>query len=124
MAEMAAAATARHGRANHAEGAVLALVDRMLQRRPEARPTGAAFEFGLRRIKRQIAAGAAEGAVAMLIEKRAGERPLGALPAQHVKLLRRQKLAPFVVAVRHFVNTALGAGDMRSRHAQNGERGG
>src|SRR5262249_36158095 len=105
MAQMAAAAMARHRRANHAEGAVLGLDDPMLQWRPEARPTGAAFEFGLGRIKRQIAGGAAERTIAMLIEERAGERPLGALPAQHVELLWRQQLAPFVVAVGHFVST-------------------
>ena len=46
MAEMAAAAMARHSSAGHAEGTILDLIDRMLQRRPEARPAGAALEFG------------------------------------------------------------------------------
>src|SRR5215469_4292829 len=90
VAEMAAAAMARYGGAGHAERAVLALVDRVLQRRPETRPAGAALEFGLGREQRQIAAGAAESTVAMLVEQRAGERPLGAFAAQHVKLFRRQ----------------------------------
>src|ERR1700685_311073 len=48
MAEMAAAAMARHRRARHAERAIGGLVDGLVQRRPKARPAGAAFEFGLR----------------------------------------------------------------------------
>src|SRR5579862_9164316 len=78
VAEMAAAAMARHRRARHAERAVGGLVDGLVERRPEARPAGAAFEFGLRREQRQVAAGAGERAVAMLLEQLAGERPLGA----------------------------------------------
>src|SRR5215472_13276051 len=121
---MAAAAMAGHSGAGHAERTVLALVDRVLQRRPETRPAGAALEFGLGREQRQIAAGAAESTVAMLVEQRAGERPLGAFAAQHIKLFRRQQLAPLVVAVGDFVNAALGAGDMRPRQPQDGERNG
>src|SRR5579864_349987 len=65
VAEMAAAAMARYRGAGHAERAVGGLVDRFVERRPKTRPAGAAFEFGLRREQRQVAAGAAEGAVAM-----------------------------------------------------------
>ena len=60
--------------------------------------------FGLRREQRQVAAGAGEGAVAMLLQQRAGERPFGAFLAQHVVLRRRQKLVPFRVSVGDFVD--------------------
>src|SRR5262249_50227363 len=121
---MAATRMARHRGAGHAERTVLALVHRVLQRRPKTRPAGAALEFGLGREQRQVAAGAAESTVAMLVEQRAGERPLGAFAAQHVKLFRRQHLAPFVVTVGHFVNTAFGAGEVGPRQAKETERGG
>src|SRR5262249_8854298 len=120
---MAATTMARHRGAGHAERTVLALVHRVLQRRPETRPAGAALEFGLGREQRQVATGAAESAVAMLVEQRAGERPLGAFPAEHVKLFRRQQLAPLIVTMGHFVNAALGAGNMRPRQAKYPERG-
>src|SRR5215467_13253637 len=49
VTKMAAAAMARHRGAEHAESAILALVHRMLQWRPETWPAGAAFEFRLDR---------------------------------------------------------------------------
>src|SRR5580704_10667676 len=103
VAEMAAAAMARYRRARHAERTVGGLVDGLVERRPKTRPAGAAFEFGLRREQRQVAAGAAEGTVAMLLEQFAGERPLGAFLAQHVVLRRRQELVPLLVSVGHLV---------------------
>ena len=50
VAEMTAAAGAMHRRPDHAERGVLCRADHIVaQRRPETRPPGAAFEFGLRR---------------------------------------------------------------------------
>src|SRR5579864_9171764 len=60
VAEMAAAAVARNSRSRHAEGVVLRFIGGVLEGGPKARPSGAAFEFGLRRIERQVAAGAGE----------------------------------------------------------------
>ena len=99
VAEMAAAAAAMHFGAQHAEGAVLGLADRVFERLVEARPAGAALEFRLGGEQRQVAAGAGEDALAMLLEQRAGARPLGALLAQDLILLRRQLRAPFGVGL-------------------------
>ncbi len=99
VAEMAAAAAAMHLGAHHAEGAVRGRADRIVQRLPEARPAGAALILGLGREQRQVAAGAGEGALAVLLEQRARSRPLGALVAQDLVLLRRQLRAPFGVGL-------------------------
>src|ERR1700722_10517924 len=69
VAEMAATAMARHCRARHAERAVCGLIPPHVERLPNARPAGAAFEFGFRREQREVAAGAGEGTVAMLLEQ-------------------------------------------------------
>src|ERR1700733_11119954 len=88
VAEMTAATAAVNFGAQHAEGTVFVLADRVLQRLIEARPAGAAFEFGLRGEQRQVAAGAGENALAMLLQQRARIRPLGAFLAQDGILLR------------------------------------
>src|ERR1700759_26022 len=75
VAEMAAAAAAMDLGAQHAEGAVFRLADRILQRLVEAGPAGAAFELGVGGEQRQVAAGAGEGALAMLLQERARTRP-------------------------------------------------
>src|SRR5262249_2005336 len=103
---MAAATPARHGRAHHAEGPVRRFVDRVVERRPEAWPTGAAVEFRLRRIKRKVAARAGEGAGAMFLQQRTRERPLGALASQHLISLGAEQFAPLGVSVRDLI--ALG----------------
>src|SRR5438309_384093 len=77
MAEVATAAAAENLGALHAEGAVGALGDRMGERLPEARPTGAAFELGRGSEERQGAAGAGEDAVPVLLEKRRGAGAFG-----------------------------------------------
>src|ERR1700722_8625728 len=82
MAEMAAAAATMNLGPQHSEGTVFGLADRVVERLIEARPAGAAFEFGLRGEQRQVAAGAGENALAMLVEQRAGIRALGAFLAQ------------------------------------------
>src|SRR6202020_2630239 len=78
VAEMAAAAAAMNFGPQHPEGAVLGLADRVVERLIEARPAGAALEFGLRGEQRQVAAGAGEDALAMLLQKRARTRAFGA----------------------------------------------
>src|SRR5882762_11211701 len=75
MAEVAAAAAAMHFGAEDAEGAILGLADGVFQGLIKTRPAGAAFEFGLRGEQRQVAAGAGEDALAMLLQERARTRP-------------------------------------------------
>src|SRR5689334_14146052 len=75
VTEMAAAAAAVNLRARHAEGAILGLAHGIVERLVEAWPAGAALEFRLRGKQRQIAAGAGEGALAVLLQKRARPRP-------------------------------------------------
>src|SRR4051812_10183058 len=94
---MAAAAPAMHLGAEHSEGAILGLADIALDRLIEARPARAALELGVGREQRQVAAGAGEYALAVLLEQRTGARPLGALFTQDVILLRRELGAPFGV---------------------------
>src|SRR6185369_1931168 len=81
VAEMAAAAAAMHLGAQHAEGAVLGLADRVVERLVKTRPAGAALELGVGGEQRQVAAGAGEGALAMLFQERAGAGPFGAVLA-------------------------------------------
>src|SRR6202043_1987748 len=76
VAEMAAATPAVDLGAGHAEGGILAFADRIFQRLIEARPAGAALELGLGGKQRQVAAGAGEDALAVLLEQRARARPL------------------------------------------------
>src|SRR5437879_12027441 len=79
------------------EAAILARGHRTLERLKEARPAGAAVEFGLR-IKQLLATGgAAEDARPVLFIQRAGARGLSSVAAQHPVLLRRQLAAPLLV---------------------------
>src|SRR3954452_2904971 len=119
MAEMAAAAAAMDFGAQHAEGAVLGLADRVLQRLPETRPAGAALELGIGREQRQVAAGAGERALAMFFQQRARTRPLGALLAQDVILHWGELRAPFGVGL---LDLEFFRG-LRRRHAQPAECG-
>src|SRR5262249_27803829 len=97
MAEMAAAPTAVHFGADHAVALVGRGFDCALHGIIEARPAGAALEFPLRNEQRLIAAGAHEGARALLIIERAASRRLGTMAAHHLILLRREQTAPFLV---------------------------
>src|SRR5689334_16037926 len=99
VAEMAAAAAAMHLGAQHAEGTVLGGADGVFERLVEARPAGPAFELGIGGEQRQVATGAGEDALAMLLEERAGAGALGALLAQDLVLLRRQLRAPLGVGL-------------------------
>ena len=63
-----------------------------------------------------VAAGAGEGAVAMLLEQRAGERPLGTFLAQYVVFRGRQQLVPLLVTMGDLVDRG-GLHIMRLGHA-------
>src|SRR3954447_9243928 len=97
VAEVTAAATAMNFSPQHPKRAVLGFADCILERLIETRPTRAALELGLRGEQRQIATGAGEGALAVLLQQRAGTWALGPLLAQDLVLLRRELCAPFRV---------------------------
>src|SRR5712664_2391524 len=99
VTEMAAAAAAVDFGPQHPEGAVFGLADGVVERLIETRPAGAALEFRLRGEQRQVAAGAGEDALAMLLEQRARTRALGALLTQDLVLLRRQLRAPLRIGL-------------------------
>src|SRR3546814_6180296 len=88
MPQMPAAAPAMHLGARIAKLAVGRRRDGALQRRPDTRPAGMAFVFGLARIERQREAGAGEGAGARPVVQRTGQGPLGLRFAQHLILER------------------------------------
>src|SRR5580692_4751307 len=60
---------------------------------------------------------------AMLVEQRAGERPLGALFAQHVVLRGREQLVPLLIGMADLVGVRRRIGGLRPRQAIDGERG-
>src|SRR3977135_3324809 len=99
VTEMAAAAAAVNFGPQHPKGAVLGLADGVLERLIKTRPAGAALEFRLRGEQRQVAAGAGENALAMLLEQPTRSRTLGAFLAQDFVLLRRQLRAPFGIGL-------------------------
>src|SRR5476649_674698 len=99
VTEVAAAATAMNFGPQHSKGAVFGLADGILQRLIKTRPAGAALELRLGGEQRQVAAGASEGALAMLLEQRTRSRAFGAFLAQDFILLRRQLRAPFRVGL-------------------------
>src|ERR1019366_2336695 len=99
VTEMAAATAAVNFAPQHPQGAVFGLADGVLERLIKTRPAGAALEFRLRGEQRQVAAGAGEDALAMLLEQRARSRALGAFLAQDFILLRRQLRAPLRVGL-------------------------
>src|SRR5260370_1147356 len=99
VAEMAAAAAAVNFGPQHPKSTVFGLADGVLERLIKTRPAGAALVFGLRGEQRQIAAGAGEDALAMLLEQRARTGALGAFLAQDFVLLRRQLRAPLRVGL-------------------------
>src|SRR6185295_1525866 len=77
------------------------------------RPAGAAFELGLGRKQRQIAARAGKRAFALLAVERAGEGPLGAMTAQHIEGGWRQDAPPFVFAFNNLEGAVAGAAAAR-----------
>ena len=99
VAEMAAAPAAMHLGTDHAVTAIGRGLDRARLRIVEARPAGAALEFLLRGEQRLLAAGAIKRAGALFVIERATARPLGAVLAHDVELLRRKDLVPLGVGV-------------------------
>jgi hypothetical protein len=99
MAEMPTAARATDLGALHEQRRIGRGYDGTVQRLPETGPTGAAFELRGRGIQRQVAGRTGECPGAMLVEERTRAGGLGSSLAQDVVLLRRQKLAPFIVGV-------------------------
>src|SRR5947208_3255477 len=92
MALMAVAAGAAGLDADHAIGGVADRRDvSLVDRRPERRPAGAAFELGLVQKQRQPTQAAAVDAVLLLAKQAAAERRLGAMAQQHVGLFRRER---------------------------------
>src|SRR5262249_23635987 len=118
----AAAAAAVHFGARQDQGVIIRCAHRILDRRVEARPPGAAVEFGLRAVERQIAGGAAKHAGAVLVVERTGEWALRALLAQHLILRRGEEMLPLVIGVRDF--EGLGTGASRAQQGRNSDRGG
>src|SRR5579863_2816187 len=110
VAEMAAAAAALHLGANHAVAAIGYGLDRTRFRIIKARPAGAALELLVRGEQRLLAAGAIERAGTLLVIERATARPLGAMLAHDVELLRREDFAPFRVGVRDGVMPGIRGG--------------
>src|SRR6478735_5819823 len=118
VTEMAAAAAAVDFGPRHPKGEVFSLADGIIERLIETRPAGAALEFRLRGEQRQVAAGAGEDTLAMLLEQRARSRPLGALLAQDLILLRRQLRAPFRIGLLDLeFLTGLGRGNLEPAEA-------
>src|ERR1700722_685369 len=99
VTEVTTAAAAVNFGPQYPEGAIFMLAHRVVERLPKTRPAGAALKFRCRGEQRQIAAGAGEDALAMLLEKRARPRAFGAFLAQDFILLRRQLRAPFRVGL-------------------------
>src|SRR5688572_28556713 len=93
---MPAAAPAVNLGPRHEEGAVLPYRDRVLQRSPKARPTGAGFELVLGLEDRQAAPRADECAGALFPVQRARAGPFRPMLAQDPELLRREAPAPLV----------------------------
>src|SRR5664279_2203849 len=85
--EMTTAAAAVNFGAQHPQRPVFGLAHGVLKRLEEARPAGTALVFRLRGEQRQVAAGAGEDALAVLLEQRARSGTLGALLAQDFILL-------------------------------------
>src|SRR6185503_13624913 len=86
----------------HAKASVAGGADGVIERLPETRPTRAAVEFRLRGEQLEVAARATEGALAVLVIERAREGAFSGFLAQHLELVRRQQLLPFVLTVRDF----------------------
>src|SRR5205823_3284283 len=84
-------------------------VDGALERRPEARPAGAALEFRVGRKQRRAAAGALERAGSLFAVEPARPRTLGAVLAEHVKLIGCQFALPVGVGVLHTYDCRLSA---------------
>src|SRR5438477_2228591 len=95
--------------------------------REEARPSRAALVLHLGGEERQVAAGAGEKTLALLVVERARAGALGRLVAQHRVGLRRQALLPLVVGELQLVDLdgvfRLGGGVEALAHGDEGGEG-
>src|SRR5271168_4607969 len=126
VAQVPATAAAEHLGARHSVAVVLPLEDGVVHRFPEARPAGAAVEFGRRREQGLAAARAPEGPGTVLVVEWAAVRSLGARRPKHVILLRGQEVPPLLVGVvdlERFERSARSAGRIEGgQRAGTGER--
>src|SRR5499427_6841126 len=120
--EMPAATAAMHFLPDHAERVVGVGLHRAVDRSVEARPARSRVELGLGGKQRQIAARASEGAFAVLVVERAGERTFCVLLTQYGVLLRREQLPPFLRSVGDLER--LGGGVRAAAPPQAGKAGG
>src|SRR5439155_4013379 len=97
VAEVAAALGAVHFGSRHEEAAIFGGADRVLERLPEARPAGSAFELRVRAEQRVAASGAIKGSASLFLIERTGAGPFSAMLAEDVKLARRK--GPFPLRV-------------------------
>jgi hypothetical protein len=97
VTEVSAATAAVHFRAFHTEGAIDGRAQCAFKRREETGPAGAALELALGDKERLSTARAGERTRTVLGEQRTGARTFGAVSAQDVVLLWRQRAAPFLV---------------------------
>src|SRR5512147_1774000 len=115
VAEMPAAAATMHLGPDQEQTMVLRGANAARERRPEARPTRAAVELGLRREERQIATGAEVVAGSVLLVERAAAGLFGVVLAQHAELRWRQQAPPLAFAPDDLERGA--AGCIRGRPA-------
>src|SRR5579863_6999692 len=97
MAQMAATAAAMHLGPRQKQLEIERGFDRPLDRSKETRPSRTAVEFGLRRVERLSAAGAAIGSPSVLVIERTGVSALGSVLTQDAILLGGESLSPFGV---------------------------
>src|SRR3954469_3913999 len=103
MPKMRIATRAADFGAPHPVRVVVDFLHRVLRdRRVEARPAGAGFEFGVGRKQRRAARYAIERAAAFLLQQRAGEWPLGAMLARDAILLGTELRAPLGIRLLDF----------------------
>src|SRR5439155_18342690 len=104
MAQVATALRTRHFGPHHEVAGVDVLLDGGGRRRLiEARPAAVGVELGLRDEQLRPAPGAAVNAWRARVPVLARERPLGALLAQHLVLLRAQLPPPFLFGLLDFL---------------------
>src|SRR5688500_2772018 len=106
VAQVPFAARADHFGADHAVRQVAMLLDRAVLGAGEARPARPAVELGVAFEQRLAATGADVLAGSLVSLVLAGEGPLGAAPAQDVRLRRRQLRAPLGIGQVHLLGHA------------------
>src|SRR5215831_17974581 len=100
MAEMAAASAAMHLGAGHKKAAVRLRLDRLFDRREEARPARPAVEFRIRGKQRLAAPGTVVHARAILLIEQTRTGAFGTVLAQHSVRCWRKPAPPLFFAHR------------------------